>query len=106
MGLARFIVLDLTPTLVQRQENVARRHQLEAEDNHLIAEITLVHPDIHAVARAVAPQARTAVIMWVVARMVTRVEAYSVIASVARFDYSSVGLRGRGEFTYCHYSIK
>jgi hypothetical protein len=94
-GLARFVVLDLTPTLVPRQENAARRHQLEAEDNHLTAEITLVHRDIHAVARAAAPQARTAVTMWVVARMVMRVEAYSVITSVARFDYLSVGLRNR-----------
>lgn len=55
-GLVRSVVLVLMLTLVRRQEYVVRRLQVEVEveDNHSIVEITLVPPDIPAVARAAA----------------------------------------------------
>ena len=73
-------------TLVRRQEYVVRRHEVEAEDLPGTVEVTLVPPDVSVVVLAAAGQAAIAVITLAVVRMVVPVEAFSVTASVARFE--------------------
>ena len=74
-------------TLVLRQENVARRHEAEAEDNHVTVGLTLAQPHHNVVAWAVAQQAITAVAApQGVVRTIEPVEAYLVITSVAQFE--------------------
>ena len=77
----------LMPTLVLRQENVARRHEVEGEDNHVTVGLTLALPSLNVVVWAAAQQALTAVVApQGVVRTIEPVEAYLASTSVVQFE--------------------
>jgi hypothetical protein len=72
-------------TLVLRQENVARRHEVEAEDTTV--GLTLALPNLNVVAWVAAQQAPTAVVApQGVVRTIEPVEAYLASTSVVQFE--------------------
>jgi len=81
-------------TLVLRQENVARRHEVEAEDNHVTVGLTLALPSLNVVAWAAAQQALTAVVApRGVVQTIEPVEAYLASTSVVQFELLLRGIR-------------